>query len=55
MAARSRTHPDDDSRDEAASRAPIGAYESSPGRLVFIEDGNSDGWIATDLAVIPYL
>lgn len=29
----------------------INAYESRPGRLVFLEDGNTDGWIATDLVV----
>lgn len=55
MAARPRTNPDDDVPDDATPSARIGAYESSPGRLVFVEDGNSDGWIATDLAVIPYL
>jgi hypothetical protein len=30
---------------------PVTAHESSPDRTVFIEDGNSDGWIATDLTV----
>lgn len=29
----------------------IKACESRPGRLVFLENGNTDGWIATDLAV----
>lgn len=29
----------------------VGAYESCPGRLVFIEDGNTDAWIATDYTV----
>ncbi len=55
MAARPRPQSDDESPDETTARTRIGAYESSPGRLVFVEDGNSDGWIATDLAVIPYL
>jgi hypothetical protein len=31
----------------------VRAHETRPGRTVFTEDGNSDGWIATDLAVEP--
>lgn len=26
-------------------------HETRPGRRVFTEDGNTDGWIATDVAV----
>lgn len=33
---------------------PVTAHETRPGRLVFTEAGNSDGWIATDLAVEPW-
>ena len=29
----------------------VSSYESSPGRFVFVEDGNTDGWLATDLTV----
>ena len=29
----------------------ISAHRSSPDRLVFTEEGNTDGWIATDLVV----
>ena len=29
----------------------VTAHESCPGTTVFTEDGNSDGWIATDLVV----
>lgn len=29
----------------------VTTYESRPGRLVFLEDGNTEGWIATDLVV----
>lgn len=32
---------------------PVSAHETRPGRIVFTEDGNSDGWIATDLTVEP--
>jgi hypothetical protein len=31
----------------------VRAHESRPGRLVFTEDGNTDGWIATDLVLQP--
>ena len=30
---------------------PITVCRSAPGKLVFIEDGNTDGWISTDVAV----
>jgi hypothetical protein len=32
-------------------RAPVTAHSSSPDRVVFVEEGNPDAWIATDLAV----
>lgn len=35
----------------ADDEVPVTAHCSSPGRTVFIEDGNKDGWIATDLTV----
>ncbi|MFB6298223.1 MAG: hypothetical protein ABEH56_06855 [Salinirussus sp.] len=38
--------PDDESR-----RATVTAHESSPGRVVFTETENSEGWIATDYVV----
>jgi len=28
-------------------------YETCPGRSVFVEAGNSDGWIATGLTIDP--
>ena len=43
------TELDADPDDEPVT--PVTAHRSSPGRTVFVEDGNSDGWIATDLAV----
>jgi hypothetical protein len=30
---------------------PVTVHKSSPDRVVFVEQDNSDGWIATDLAV----
>lgn len=38
--------------DEAAPL--VSALRTSPDRTVFTEDGNSDGWIATDLTVEPW-
>ncbi|WP_201287812.1 hypothetical protein [Salinirussus salinus] len=29
----------------------VTAHNSSPDRTVFVEQGNKDGWIATDLTV----
>lgn len=47
-----------DSRPRDAPRDPddesdvaVSACETRPGRVVFTEEGNSDGWIATDLTV----
>lgn len=43
------------SRDDAESAAralpDVSVCESCPGKLVFLETGNTDGWIATDSAV----
>ncbi|MFC5367377.1 hypothetical protein [Salinirubrum litoreum] len=51
------TEPDDEParlRGEEPSSEPaasVSAYESRPGRLVFTEEGNTEGWIAIDGAV----
>ena len=37
----------------AWSGARVGAFESCPGRFVFIEEGNTEAWIATDCSVTP--
>ena len=29
----------------------IKSYSTKPGRIVFVEDGNCDGWISTDETV----
>lgn len=38
---------------EACQRAlnRIKCYSTKPGRTVFVEDGNCDGWISTDSTV----
>lgn len=41
--------PADEANDPA--RIPVSTHCTNPGRTVFIEEGNSDGWIATDLTV----
>lgn len=40
-------------RAPARPRTRVGAFESCPGRFVFIEEGNTDAWIATDCCVDP--
>lgn len=54
---RTRDVPDGDAIDAAAGREPadptpeICTVRTSPGRLIFTETDNPDGWIATDSAV----
>lgn len=49
--------PTSDARDAVAEEIPvvpdvcISAHRTCPGRYVFTENGNVDGWIATDLTV----
>lgn len=33
--------------------APVTAHASAPGRTVFTERDNAEGWLATDLTVEP--
>lgn len=50
----SGTPPPDESSEQMPTDAPaVSACESCPGRTVFIESGNTDGWIASDLTVEP--
>ncbi|GGL56157.1 hypothetical protein [Halocalculus aciditolerans] len=60
MASSRRTaHPDDPENDDArpnpdATDSPtVYCREIHTDRAVFTEDGNGDGWIATDLTVTP--
>jgi hypothetical protein len=39
------------SQDDEEDRPTVTAHESNPKRTVFTEEGNKDGWIATDLTV----
>jgi hypothetical protein len=33
---------------DATPRRTVSAHESRPGKVVFTEEGNADGWISTD-------
>ena len=35
----------------ASPDVPVAAHQSAPGRTVFVEESNSDGWIASNLTV----
>ncbi|WP_167879979.1 hypothetical protein [Halorhabdus rudnickae] len=39
--------------DDPDGDSEVQSFQSSPERTVFTEEGNPDGWIATDLAVEP--
>ncbi len=45
--------PDAEQAETDVERRPVRAHETRPGRTVFTEADNSDGWIATDLTVEP--
>ncbi len=40
-----------DPSNEAEPAAVVSSHETRPGKIVFTERNNTDGWIATDLAV----
>jgi hypothetical protein len=42
-----RAHRDE----ESTPSIDVASHESAPDRIVFTEEGNTDGWIATDLTV----
>ncbi|MFC7172926.1 hypothetical protein ACFR97_09390 [Haloplanus litoreus] len=48
-----RSGTDDDGKPEMPDRPTVSVCESCPGRAVFMESGNTDGWIASDLTVEP--
>jgi hypothetical protein len=49
VSTRSRPHRDPDS--SSSGNADLLVCETCPGRSVFVEAGNAQGWIATDLTV----
>ncbi|MFB6281752.1 MAG: hypothetical protein ABEH40_07015 [Haloferacaceae archaeon] len=43
-----------EAEDEVGDAEPaVSAHRTTPDRVVFTEEGNSDGWIASDLTVEP--
>lgn len=51
MAAGTQSRVDLDGLQESNERPAISVCEGAPGRSVFLESGNNDGWIATDTTV----
>ena len=39
--------------DDAPAAPPVVGLRTKPGRYVFTEEGNADGWIASDYVVDP--
>jgi len=51
MAVDTKSHVDAPKAGEHTHGREVIACESAPERIVLIESGNSDGWIASDLSV----
>lgn len=51
MATGTQSHPKSITDPEPHSSPEISICESCPEKLVFLESGNTDGWIASDLTV----
>jgi hypothetical protein len=51
MTARARRRSGETADSDADTRPEVAQCESCPGKSVFIETDNSDGWIASDLTV----
>jgi hypothetical protein len=53
MAAGTESRPGSRSKPDPAQSPKIAVCESRPGRSVFLETGNTEGWIASDVTVDP--
>jgi hypothetical protein len=51
MAAGTQSYPEPTPDSEPRRGPEISVCESCPGKSVFLESGNTDGWIASDLTV----
>jgi hypothetical protein len=51
MAAGTQKHPEPVSDADCRDLPTISVCESCPGKAVFLESGNTDGWIASDTTV----
>ncbi|MFB6302920.1 MAG: hypothetical protein ABEH78_08695 [Haloferacaceae archaeon] len=43
----------EDATDAGSEGPAVSAHRTTPDRVVFTEEGNCDGWIASDLTVEP--
>ena len=48
-----RPRTDDEGEPSPSDTPTVSVCESCPGRTVFLESGNTDGWIESDLTVEP--
>lgn len=46
-----RSHTERATSGEQSDRTGVAVRESGPGRAGFVEDGDTDGWVASDQAV----
>ncbi|WP_169719003.1 hypothetical protein [Haloplanus natans] len=53
MATGTQSGTDDDGEPSPPETPAVSVCETCPGRTVFLEAGNTDGWIASDLTVEP--
>ncbi|WP_435157155.1 hypothetical protein [Haladaptatus sp. DFWS20] len=51
MPARTESQSEKEEVSDASSRPNISVCQSCPERVVFLESGNTDGWISSDLTV----
>ncbi|WP_255152475.1 hypothetical protein [Halorarius halobius] len=51
MAAGTQSYPTTVPEEEPADTPELSVCETSPGTSVFLEAGNTDGWIASDVTV----
>lgn len=51
MAAGTQSHAGSTSESERGENPDIFVCESAPGKAVFLESGNTEGWIASELTV----
>jgi hypothetical protein len=51
MTTGTQSHPDEKSELVPRPAPEISACESCPGKIVFLESGNTDGWLSSDVTV----
>jgi hypothetical protein len=51
MAAGTQSHPERAVESDPSETPEVSVCESCPGTSIFLESGNTDGWMASDLTV----